>query len=55
MAGTVAIVLAVVAALGAMPRVINWQDVKPKRGPAFTSTTGRTASLDGPLSLKFLP
>lgn len=54
-AGTVAIVLAVVAVLVAMPRAIDWQDLKPKLGLALTSATGRTVSLDGPLSVEFLP
>ena len=52
---TVAIVLAVVAVLVAMPKAIDWQDLKPKLGFALTSATGRTVSLDGPLSVEFLP
>lgn len=54
-AGTAVIVLTLVAALVALPRMIDWQDLRPKLGLALGSATGRAVSLDGPLSVEFLP
>ena len=54
-AGTAVIVLTLVAVLVALPRMIDWQDLRPELGLALSSAMGRAVSLDGPLSVEFLP
>ena len=47
--------LALIAVLGALPSVIDTEAYKPRVAEILASASGRTVSLDGPLSFDLLP